>query len=207
MGDHEDLVADGLHLGQDVGAEQNRMGLAQLPDELPDLNDLEGVQPHRGLIQNDDSGAAQQRLGNAYPLAVALGERGDAAVAHAGEPGLFHHLRDLAFQRPAPQPLGLAHEPQVFHRGLVQIKGWLLRQVADEPLGRAGLLENVVPVDAHTPACGGQAASYDVHGGGLSCAVWPQEAVDMPLLDFKGEIVHRQEISITLCQVFHCDHG
>mgnify|MGYP007004137354 CR=1 FL=1 len=88
------------------------MGLAQLPDELPDLNDLEGVQPHRGLIQNDDSGAAQQRLGNAYPLAVALGERGDAAVAHAGEPGLFHHLRDLAFQRPAPQPRSHTRSPR-----------------------------------------------------------------------------------------------
>ena len=187
--------------------EQNRMGLAQLPDELPDLNDLEGVQPHRGLIQNDDSGAAQQRLGNAYPLAVALGERGDAAAPNPLQAGLLDDLPDLGLQLLAPQPLGLAHEPQVFHRGLVQIEGWLLRQVADEPLGRAGLLENVVPVDAHTPACGGQAAGYDVHGGGLSRAVWPQEAVDVPLLDFKGEIVHRQEISITLCQVFHCDHG
>ena len=92
VGDHEDLVADGLHLGQDVGAEQNCMGLAQLPDELPDLNDLEGVQPHRGLIQNDDSGAAQQRLGNAHPLAVALGESGDAAAANPLQAGLLDDL-------------------------------------------------------------------------------------------------------------------
>ena len=103
------------------------MGLAQLPDELPDLNDLEGVQPHRGLIQNDDSGAAQQRLSNAYPLPVALGERGDAAAANPLQAGLLDDLPDLGLQLLAPQALGLAHEPQVFHRGLVQIEGRLLR--------------------------------------------------------------------------------
>ena len=113
----------------------------------------------------------------------------------------------LLFALRTLDPLKLCHKVQILLHDHFRVERRLLRQVADEPLGRAGLLENVVPVDAHTPACGGQAASYDVHGGGLSCAVWPQEAVDMPLLDFKGEIVHRQEISITLCQVFHCDHG
>ena len=89
------------------GAEQNRMGLAQLPDELPDLNDLEGVQPHRGLIQNDDSGAAQQRLSNAYPLPVALGERGDAAAPNPLQAGLLDDLPDLGLQLLA-HGLGLA---------------------------------------------------------------------------------------------------
>ena len=65
-----------------MGAEDDGVLLAQLLDEVPDLDDLDGVQAHSGLVQDNDLGVAQQGLGDAHPLLIALGEGGDALAPH-----------------------------------------------------------------------------------------------------------------------------
>ena len=207
VGDDEDLVADGLNLRENVGAEDHGVGLAQLSDEVPDLDDLQGVQAHGGLIQNDDLGAAQQGLGDAHPLAVALGQGGDAAVLHVLEPGLGDNLLDLEIQVRAPEAFGLSHEPEILQGRLVHVEGRLFREVADEGLGPAGLLKDIVAVDAHTARRGGETAGHDVHGGGFPRPIGAQKAVHMPLLDGEGEIVHRHEVAVTFGQMLNRNHG
>lgn len=77
MGNNQDLVTDGLHFREDMRAENNRVFLSQLTDQIPDLNDLDRVQSHSGFVENDHLRVAQQCLGNAHPLPVAFGQSGD----------------------------------------------------------------------------------------------------------------------------------
>lgn len=48
-----------------MGAEDDGVCLAQLLDEVTDFDNLEGIQPYGGFVQNDDLGVSQQGLGNA----------------------------------------------------------------------------------------------------------------------------------------------
>ena len=52
-------VADGLHLGKDMGREDNAVIAAQLADEIPDFPDLDGVEPDRRFIENHHRGACK----------------------------------------------------------------------------------------------------------------------------------------------------
>ena len=68
------------------------MVAAQVFDEGADLDDLLGVQAHGGLVQNEHRGVADQRLGNAHALLIALGEVADEPVVHVFD---LHQLADL----------------------------------------------------------------------------------------------------------------
>ena len=55
---------------------------AQRADEVPDLADLDGVEPDGGLVEDEDVRVAEQRLGDAHPLPEALGEVRGQPVEH-----------------------------------------------------------------------------------------------------------------------------
>ena len=101
FGKDQDLLADCLHLTEDMAGQDDRMCPAQLPDELADLDDLCRVQADRRLVQNDEPGTAQQCLCNANPLLVALGKAADEPGHHLIQPGapggLLHLLAALGF--------------------------------------------------------------------------------------------------------------
>ena len=54
FGKDQDLLADCLHLTEDMAGQDDRMCPAQLPDELADLDDLCRVQADRRFVQNDE---------------------------------------------------------------------------------------------------------------------------------------------------------
>ena len=56
------------------------MVAAQVFDEGADFNNLLGVQAHGGLVQNEHRWVANQGLGNAHALLVALGQVGNKPV-------------------------------------------------------------------------------------------------------------------------------
>src|SRR5699024_5093675 len=147
VGDNQDLFTDGLDLGEDMGAEDHRVGLAQLLDQVSDLDDLNGVQAHGGLVKDDDLGVAQQRLGNADPLAIALGQGVDALPPDLLDAGLFDDRIDLLPELLSPEPLSLADEAEIFLRRFVEIEGRLFGQIPDPALGLPRMLEDVMTVD------------------------------------------------------------
>src|SRR5437764_11538813 len=69
--DDDGLVAGDLHLGQDVGREQDGVLLAQLADQLARRADLSGVEAGGRLVEDEDGGAVEQDVGEADALAVA----------------------------------------------------------------------------------------------------------------------------------------
>ena len=170
--DNQDALAHGLHLGQNVGAQDNRVVAAQVFDEGADFNNLLGVQAHGGLVQNEHRGVADQRLGNAHALLIALGEVADEPVVHVFD---LHQLADL-LQVLLPGELGLLqliHEVQVLFHRHIHVQGRQLRQVADHFLDLVGLLQGVLSRDRHLAGGGGEVARDDVHCGGFTSAIGP----------------------------------
>ena len=53
-----------------------------------------GSRPDRRLVEDQDVGVVDQRLGQADALAVALGEPPDQLVGHIVDPHLLHHVPD-----------------------------------------------------------------------------------------------------------------
>ena len=104
LGDSSVQLAQSLHLAEDVAGQDDRVGLAQFPDQFTDADDLRRVQADRGLIQNDQLRAAQKSLRNAHTLAVALGQAADEPGHHLIQPGapggLLHLLAALGFFDP-----------------------------------------------------------------------------------------------------------
>ena len=68
-GDDDHPAADRLDLGHDVRREQDRVPVAQLADQVADLADLDRVEPGGRLVEDQDVGVVDQRLGQADPLA------------------------------------------------------------------------------------------------------------------------------------------
>ncbi len=201
VGDDDDLVADLLHLGEDVAGEDDRVLFAELADQVADLNDLLGVQTHRRLVQDDDGREPQNGLGQAHPLAVALGQVVNEAALHAVQPGHVDDALDLG----GPLVLGDVFQPgaevQVLRHRHVHIHRRLLRQVADALFGLLRLLQDVVAVDDDFALGGGEITGHHVHGGGFASTIWAEKTVDFPFLDGQVQVVHRQVAAIPLDQI------
>ena len=155
-------------------------------DKIADFNDLNGVQADRWLVQDNDLRVSQQRLRNADALTIALGECADQTVAHSLNAGALGNLVDLCTQRLAAQALCRTDKFQILLRRLIHIEGRLLWEIADQLFGRLRLLQNVKAADLHGAVCRGKASRHHVHRGRFPRAVWPQKAVDMTVLNFKG---------------------
>ena len=183
------------------------MRLTQFPDEVADLDDLRGVQPHGGLIQNDELRAAQQRLRNANPLTVALGQAADDPGQHFFQPGAAGSSQHLLLALRTLDPLELCHKVQILLHGHFRVERRLLRQVAYTSFGLLRLLRQTEPGYLHLALGGCQIAGEDIHNGGFARAVGPQQAVDLAVRHRKREILHGRAAAVGLAQVRNFDHS
>ena len=183
------------------------MRLAQLPDEVADLDDLRGVQPHGGLIQNDELRTAQQRLRNANALTVALGQAADDPGQHFFQPGAAGSSQHLLLALRTLDPLELCHKVQILLHGHFRVERRLLRQVAYTGFGLLCLLRQTEPGHLHLALGGCQIAGEDIHNGGFARAVGPQQAVDLAVRHRKREILHGRAAAVGLAQVRNFDHS
>ena len=83
--DEDHAVAHRLDFLQDVGREQDRLGLADAADRLADLADLVRVEAGGRLVHDQHVRLVQQHLGHADALAEALRELADRLADHAAE--------------------------------------------------------------------------------------------------------------------------
>src|SRR5207244_13437657 len=57
----------------------------QVSNYRPSLNDLAWIEPDGWLVEHQHVGIREQRLGQANPLPIALGQLADEPVQHVGE--------------------------------------------------------------------------------------------------------------------------
>ncbi len=106
-------IADHGDLRKDVGREDDGVLAGQGPDEGADLGDLLGVETDGGLVQDQHLGVAQQRLGQAHALAIALGQLADEAALHVGDEAPGHDVGHPPLALPPRHALDLGHELEV----------------------------------------------------------------------------------------------
>ena len=80
-----DAVADALDVGQHVRGEDDRRVLAQLGDEREEVAASLGVERADRLVEDQQLGLGDERLGDAEPLAHPAGVPGDASVGRVGQ--------------------------------------------------------------------------------------------------------------------------
>ena len=97
-------------------AEDYRVILAQFFDEVADFDNLNGVQANSRFVQNDDLGAAKQRLRDANPLPIALGQGTDDPILYVFDTGTVHRGADSVFQLLSVQSLCFTNKGQKFPR-------------------------------------------------------------------------------------------
>ena len=207
MVDDEQVVAHLLDFGQDVGAEEDGVIFGQRADEGTDLQDLLGVETHGGLIQNEELGEAQQSLGKADALAVALGEVADEPSPDAHDAGHLHDpvgLGAALFAGDFFQPGG---EEQVFLAGHIHVERGQLGQIADGALDQLRFGGDAVSIHQHLALGGAQVAGHDVHGGGLAGAVGAQKAENLAVGHGEAQMVHSQVGAIALDKIAYFDQN
>ena len=119
LGDHLAVIhdqhprADHADLGQDVGAQDDRVILAEPLDQVADLGDLARIEADRRLVQDQHVRLAEQRLGQPDALAVPLGELADQLARAVLDVGRVHHPVDLLAALDARDALDLRHEVEI----------------------------------------------------------------------------------------------
>ena len=181
--------ADHRHLGEDVGAQQDRVRLPEGADHLAALLDLAGVEPDRRLVEQRHLRRAEQGLGQPHALPVSLRELVDLAPEHRLQPARRRHALELCGDGRAGHPLGPGHEAQVGGDVERVVERRTLGQVADAPRRFRVLGRHVVAGHGH-PAGRGRGESGDhPHGGGLARAVRAEKSDDLALPDGEGQVV------------------
>ena len=69
--DDEDAVADGLHIGDDVGGEQDGTIRTQPPEQLTEGHHLQWIEAMGGFVQQQHGRVVDQGRGQSHALAIA----------------------------------------------------------------------------------------------------------------------------------------
>ena len=81
LADDDDLLADCLHFGEDVGAQDDGVFAGEALDQLARFDDLLRVESGGRLVENQDVGIVNDGLREADALPVAFGELADQLVS------------------------------------------------------------------------------------------------------------------------------
>lgn len=176
--DDDDAVASHLHFRQDVGGNEDGVGLAEVADEFADLADLVGIEAIGGLVENEQLGIVDEGIRQADALAEAFGEGFDHFAADVAKAAGIDHVGHAAAAIIVVEALELGAEFQVFAHPHLVIERHVFGHVADFSAGFEGLAKDIAAADAGGAGGGWQVAGEHAQGGGFPGTVWPEEADD-----------------------------
>ena len=159
------------------------------------------------LVHDEDLRIVDDRLREARPLAVALGERVDRLLRDGREASLLNDGLHLLLRDLAVEPANLGYELEVLLDDHAAIAGGGLRQVSDAALRAHRVGPDVVPADDGRSRRRREEARYHAHCRRFPGAVRPQEAQHLALRDREGNPLHRLEVAEALLQVLYFQHG
>ncbi len=170
-----------LDLRQDVGAEDDGVISGQAANQLPGLDNLLGIEPGGGFIENEDLGIVDDRLGQPDPLAIPFRELADQLGPDVGHGAALGDFTDAAGDIGSGNAFQPADEGQVFVHFHFRIQRGRFGQVSDALLDFERVFQYVETGYTGRPGGGRQKAGQDAHGGGFAGAVGSQEADDASL--------------------------
>ena len=204
VADDDDLVGDALDLVEQVRAEQHGAALVGVAaQQVAHPADAGRVETVGRLVEDEHLGVAEQRVGDAEPLAHAEGVVAHPAVRLLlGEADELDHLVDAV----PPDAHEDRAERQHLAAGAAGVLGGRVEQQADVA---ARVRQGGIRLAEHGgPARGRRGeAGHDAHRGRLAGTVRPEEAGDEAGLDLERDVVDGRERAVALGESFHCDHG
>ena len=174
----EDLVGDVLHIGDDVGGQQDQAVFRQLADEVAEADALLGVQTGGGLVQDENFGVVEHGLGDARPALHAAGELFHFLPPDLGEPHLLQQALHPLPGGGRAQALDGGDIEQIVLDREVGVVAKVLGQIPQQISIGAAQGEDVLPVPGDGPRGGGEEGAEHPHEGGFAGAVDAQQAVD-----------------------------
>ncbi len=196
--EQRDTVAEELGLLHVVGSEEHRHPgrLPQILDALPHAVAGDGVEPDGRLVEHEQLGTVDERLGQLEPADHAAGVGAGEPVGRLGQP---HHLKRFgdALAPDRPGDVEEAREPaDVLAAGQRRLDRQLLRDVPDPPANRHLRptdieAEHLDPARLHR-----QERVGDPDRRRLPGAVRAEQAEDLALFDAEVDPVERGVLAI-----------
>src|SRR5215468_3180135 len=191
---HPHVGADLLHLGEQVGGDQDGHAVGgDLPDQAADLTGALWVQAVRRLVQDDQLAGLEQAGRYRQALLHAQRVRPVTLLGGAEQANPVQGRVDPGGGRARiGRPVGGVDPRQVGPAGQVRVEGRPLDQRANprqDPGGRPG--HRVAEQADAAPRRVDQAEQHPDRGG-LSGPVRPEEPIHRSARDGQGEVVHRE---------------
>ena len=179
------------------------MSSREFPDQSPHLPDLGGVEPGRGLIEDEHGRLGHQRRRQPHALPEPPGKLTDRPLANLRQPAALQSPLHRALPSRPPQPGKAGPELQVLVHPHLHVEGSRLRQVADGPLDVAAAGDHVAAVDPKLARRRAQIATDHADRGGLTGTVGTEEADHLAPGDLEIDRIYGREsaelLSETVC--------
>ena len=144
-GHEHDPVADGFHLGQDVGGQHDGPIGRQIVDERSNLDHLQRIQSRRRLVEHQHSGLMQDRRRQSDPLPESLGQLPDDPITCIAQSAAFDGGVDRL--RRLVDPVEPGTEYEVFVHTQFRIQRRTFRQIAHDTGRRLGVGPEIEATD------------------------------------------------------------
>ena len=144
---------------------------------------LVGIESIGGFVEDQHRRIVQDRLREADPVTVSLGEGVDRLVCNVFEVADLHRAGDGIGLRLAGEAADGGGEVQKSGDAHILIGGGVFRQVAEEPLCADRIFFDIAIADGDPAAGEGQKAGDHPHGGGFPGTVGAEEAEHFPFFD------------------------
>ena len=175
MVDDHKAVTYRLHVLDNVGGQQDQPVPGGLGEQVAEVNALLRVQPHRGLVKDQEGGVPQQGLGDAHPLALAPGQGADLGPCLLLQVDGLNGTLDGGFW--VSQPLQGRHVVQKLGDSELVEQPEVLGQIAQPGFQLPLPLGQGLPIHQNGAGGGQQGGHQQLHQGGLARPVRAQQAI------------------------------
>ncbi len=205
--DHPDIIAEGLHFLEDMGAQYNCSLFGDLADQVAHFDDLVGIEAIGRLIQYHEIWFVDDGLRNAHPLLVATGKIPDKPLAEMTDAHFAHHFFDGRLHGSGLHQPDIGAMPQVFFHGKIGLQRRLLWQETDMLLGFHGLIAKTYTLDIHFPLRLLDHTTDDVHDGGFSRAIGTEQSINAIAGKLEIDVFDCPLHTVPVAQVLHFHDG
>ncbi len=205
--DHHDVIADLLHVVEQVGGHQHGDAERAEPgDEVEHLLAAERVEAGGGLVEQHELRIADERLGQLGPLAHAGGEPADRAEAGLVETDQVEHVGRPLAGRLGREPTELAEGGDHIGCRLVEGQAVVLGHVAEARADADRVVGHRDPADLDGALRRPGQAEEDAEQRGLAGAVGTDDA-DRPVRHHARQRVERGDRAVPLGEPLDAQEG
>jgi len=187
---HQHPIADAFDVGQYVGGEEDGGAAAQRGDQVEHVVASHRVERRGGLVEDQQPRGVDHRLGDPQPLLHAPREPADRG-GHPLQPGELEQQVDASGGCGAGKAEQGRAEAQILIGAHPRIEAGHIWQETDLRRDLLRIGQHVGAKHRGAAPVGVGQAQQDPDGGGLACAVGPQETEDRPLWDAEAQLVER----------------